>query len=98
VLVFGGVRMVGTGRFEKFLKMVFPLSRIMLQITLSRRDILLVRAARFSVVIITAGSDCDSSKAPLLPPFVALSAFLSAFASAFGRCCPVTMKDYFSMA
>jgi hypothetical protein len=76
VLVFGGVRMVGTGRFEKFLKMVFPLSRIMLQITLSRRDILLVRAARFSVIIITAGSDCDSSKAPLLPLLLPLAPFL----------------------
>jgi hypothetical protein len=79
--------MVRTSRFEKLLEIVFQLPCLALEIMFSGRDILLVRAVYFLVIIVAAGSDCDPSGAPLL---AVLSAFRSAFAGGFECCCRVS--------
>jgi hypothetical protein len=63
--VFDGVHIVRPGRFEKFVEMVFRLSR------LSARDILFVGAVCFLVIIISTSCDSDPSGlhfCPFLPP------------------------------
>jgi hypothetical protein len=65
--------MVHIGRIEKFLEMVFWLSRLALEITLDDCDILLIRVIHFLVVVVAMGSDCDLPKlrfCPFLPPLV----------------------------
>jgi hypothetical protein len=58
-LVFDVVHMVWTDRFEKFLKVLFWLSCLALEVMLGGRDILLIGSVRFLVVVITTGSNCD---------------------------------------
>jgi hypothetical protein len=68
--VFDGVRMVQTYSFEKFLKMFFRLSWLVVEVALGGHNILL-EVIRFLVIIVTADSDCEQSGAPplsLLPP------------------------------
>jgi hypothetical protein len=89
------VRMVWTGHVEKFLKMSFSLLRLALEVTFSGRDMLLIRAIHFLVIVITAGSNCDPLGASLLSLFAALSASLSSFAVGFGWCPPAIAGDRF---
>jgi hypothetical protein len=97
--VFDGVGMVPIGYFMEFLEVLARLSHLVLGVMLSGHDILLIGSIHFLVVIVVrAGRDCDPSRAPLLPLFAALGDFLSALASGFGRCCPVTAKNYFPTA
>jgi hypothetical protein len=96
--VFDGVRMGWTGRFKKFLEIVFWLSRLALEISLSGHDILLGGVIHFLVIVVVTGSDCDPSGEPLLPLFAALGSFLGALACGFGRCCPTTVGDHFPIA
>jgi hypothetical protein len=53
---------------------------------LGSREILLIRVVCFLVIVIIAGSNCEQSRAPLLPLSATFAAFLSAFAGGFGRC------------
>jgi hypothetical protein len=78
--------------------MVFQLPCLVLEVTLSDCDILLIGAACFLVVISIVGSNCDPPGVPLLPLFAALGAFLSIFASGFGRCYPATVGGRFPNA
>jgi hypothetical protein len=96
--VFDGVRVVLIGHFEKFLEMAFWLPRLALEIMLGGHDKLLVGVARFFVIVIAAGSDCDLPGASLLPLLAALSAFLSAFAAGFGWCCSTAAGDRLPVA
>jgi hypothetical protein len=82
-LVFDGVCMVWADPFEKFLKMVFRLPCLALEVVLSDRDILLLGVVRFLVVVAAAGSNYDPLGASFLLP---LDAFFSAFADGFRRC------------
>jgi hypothetical protein len=66
---------VQTGRFEKFLKMVFLLPHLGLEIMLGGHDVLLIRVTCFFIVVVAAGSDCDPPGVTLLPLLAALSAF-----------------------
>jgi hypothetical protein len=49
--VLDGVHMVWTDHLEKFLEMVYQLLRRVLEVTLSSRDVLLVRVICFLVVL-----------------------------------------------
>jgi hypothetical protein len=49
--VLDGVHMVWTDHLEKFLEMVYQLLRRVLEVTLSSRDVLLVRVIYFLVVL-----------------------------------------------
>jgi hypothetical protein len=64
------VCMIWTSHFVKFLKVIVRLSRLVLEIVPGDRDILLIGAIYFHVIIIIAGSNCDLLGAPLLPPFL----------------------------
>jgi hypothetical protein len=65
------LRMVWTGRFEKFQEVIVRLSRFTLEITLGGHDMLLIGAAILLVVIIvTAGSTDYPLGMPLLLPWV----------------------------
>jgi hypothetical protein len=86
--------MAWTGRFEKFLKMVFQLLRLVLEIALSGHDVLIIGVVHFLVVVIATGSDCDPSGVSLLSHLAALSAF----AGGFGRRCPAVTGDNFPIA
>jgi hypothetical protein len=86
---------VWTGRFERFLEIVFWLPRLELEIALGGRNILVVGAVHFLIIIVTTGSDCDPSGVPLLPLLAALSAFLSAFVGGFGWRLPAATGDRF---
>jgi hypothetical protein len=66
-LVFDGVRMVRTGHFKKFLKMVFQLPGLVPEVTLSGCDILLIGVVRFLVIVIVTGSNYDPLGTPLFP-------------------------------
>jgi hypothetical protein len=71
--VFDGVCMVQTYNFEKFLKMFFRLSWLVVEVALGGHTILLLEVIRFVVIIVPADSDCEQSGAPplsLLPPLV----------------------------
>jgi hypothetical protein len=49
----------------------------------------------FLVIIIATGHDSDPSGPSLLPLLATFSAFLSAFASCFGWCCPTAIEGRF---
>jgi hypothetical protein len=85
--------MVRRGSFEKFLKMVFWLSRPALEIVLSGHDILLIGAVHFLIIIVSTGS--NPLGVPLLQLLATLSAFLNAFAGGFGWGYPTTAEDCF---
>jgi hypothetical protein len=93
-----GVHMVRIGCFEKFLKMVFWLPRLALEIVLGGHDILLIGVVCFLVIIVATGSDCDPSGVSLLPLLATHNAFLSAFTDGFGRCRPATVGDHLPIA
>jgi hypothetical protein len=78
--------------------MGLQLPYLVLEIMLSGCDILLVRAVRFLVIVVAAGSDCDLSGPALLPHFAALGSFLGVFSCGFGRCYPTTVGDHFPIA
>jgi hypothetical protein len=60
-LVFDAVRMVRTGHFEKFLKVLVRLPHMVLQISFGDRDILLIGVIRFLVMVVAiAGRNWDS--------------------------------------
>jgi hypothetical protein len=63
---------IGIGCLEKLPEVVSGLSRLVLKITLSSGDELLVRVTNILVIDthITVGGDCDSLGPPLRPPFV----------------------------
>jgi hypothetical protein len=65
--VFDRVRMVQTGHFKKFIKMVLRLPCLELKVTHGDRDILLVGVVCFLVVVVAASSDCDPPGALILP-------------------------------
>jgi hypothetical protein len=65
--VFDGLRIVQTSRFEKFLKMVFWLLRLALEVALNGCDILFFRVVCFLVIVFVAGSNYGPLGAPLLP-------------------------------
>jgi hypothetical protein len=80
-------------RFEKFLEIVFWLPCLALRIMLDDCDILLVKVARFFVIIGAASSDCDLPRASLPALLIALCTFLSASADGFGQHCPAAFGD-----
>jgi hypothetical protein len=86
--------MVQTSRFEKFLKMVLQLPRLVLEVTLGGRDILLIGVVCFLVVVVAVGSDFNPSGALLLP----LLASLIAFDGGFGWCDRATAGGHFPIA
>jgi hypothetical protein len=72
-LVLDRVRMVQIGHFEKLLQLIFWLPRLALEVTHNGCDILLIRAVRVLIIIVTTSSDSDPpevSLLPLLPPLV----------------------------
>jgi hypothetical protein len=81
-LVFDWLRIVQTGRFEKFLEMVFWLLRLALEVALNGRDILFFRAVRFLVIVVIASSNYGPSGAPLLPLLPPLSPSLARLSEA----------------
>jgi hypothetical protein len=84
--------MVRTGCFKKFLKMVFRLPRMVLEVTLNGCDILLIEAVQFIVIVIAAASsNYDPSGAP---PLLLLAA-LGAFVGGVGWCRPTATGDHF---
>jgi hypothetical protein len=88
--------MVWAGYFEKFLEVISQLSCLVLEIALNGYDLLLIGAVRSLVtIVITDRSDCNTLGVPLLPLFVALSAFPSTFAGSFGWCPPAAVGDHF---
>jgi hypothetical protein len=90
------VCMIWTSHFVKFLKVIVRLSRLVLEIVLGDRDILLIGAIYFHVIVIIAGSNRDLLGAPLLPPLFAIfGASLSTFARGFGWCPPAAAEDCF---
>jgi hypothetical protein len=62
-----GVCIVWTGRFEKFLEIVFRLSHLALEIAIGGYDILRVGVIYFLVVVVATSCDCGPPRAPLLP-------------------------------
>jgi hypothetical protein len=99
--MFDEVRIVLTGHFNKFLKMVIWLSCLSLEVTLDGRNILLVRVVCFLVVVVAAGNDCDPSGASLFSLLATFSALPSAFDSGFecfrlastSSCFPIAWRE-----
>jgi hypothetical protein len=89
---------VWTGRFEKFLKMVLRLPRLVLEIMFSGRDILLIGVVSFLVITIVVGRNGDASGVPLLPLLAALGALPSILDGGFGWCCSSTTSGCFHVA
>jgi hypothetical protein len=86
-LVFDRVRMVWIGHFEKFREVLIQLSRLVVGITLGGRDILLIGAVHFPVVlVITVGGNCDRWGCRFCPFFTSFGTFLGAFAGSLGWC------------
>jgi hypothetical protein len=67
-LVFDAVRMVRTGHFEKFLKVLIRLPHMVLQISFGDRDILLIGVIRFLVMVVAIAFLVLLPLAPFLVP------------------------------
>jgi hypothetical protein len=67
-LVLDRVRMVQIGHFEKLLQLIFWLPRLALEVTHNGCDILLIRAVRVLIIIVTTSSVSDPPEVSLLPP------------------------------
>jgi hypothetical protein len=71
-----GVRMVQTSHIEEFLKVLIRLPCLALEVMLSGRNIHLIGAVRFLVIIVGVGSCCDPLGGRLCPFLLPLSPFL----------------------
>jgi hypothetical protein len=76
------VHMVGAGRFEKLLKVIGGLPCLVLEVTFSSGNELLIGVIGLLVfaTLVTAGGDCDSLGSLLWPPLVTFGAPLCALA------------------
>jgi hypothetical protein len=83
---------VQTGRFEKFLEMIFGQSGLALKIAFGSHYILLIRVAGSLVATAIAGYYGDAMRSPLLPLLAALSAFPGALGGALGGCGSATIS------
>jgi hypothetical protein len=74
------VHMVGAGRFEKLLKVISGLPSLVLEVTFSGGNELLIGVVGLLVfaALVTAGGDCDSLGSLLWPPLVTFGAPLCA--------------------
>jgi hypothetical protein len=84
--VLDGVRVIGTGCLEKLLKVVSGLPCLVLKITLSSGDELLIGVTNILVVVtlVAASGDHDSLRPPLQPLFVAFGTPLHALVGCLG--------------
>jgi hypothetical protein len=75
--------MIGAGRLEKLLEVIYRLSRLVLEVMLDGGNELIVGIVSLLVIValVAAGSDCDSLGSPLWPPLVAFRALLCSLAS-----------------
>jgi hypothetical protein len=67
--------MIGAGRLEKLLEVIYRLSRLVLEVMLDGGNELIVGIVSLLVIValVAAGSDCDSLGSPLWPPSCCLS-------------------------
>jgi hypothetical protein len=89
---------VRTGRFEKFLEMIFGRPSLALEVTFGSRYTLLTGVTDFLVVNTVVGYYGNMTGSPLLPLLVALSTFSGALGGGLGGYGSATVSSHFRVA
>jgi hypothetical protein len=90
--------MIGTGCLGKLLKVISWLPHLVLEVTLSSGDELLIRVIGLLVIVtlVAACSDHDLLEPPFWPPLIAFGAPLCALAGCLEWCPSTTAAGHFT--